>query len=189
MAGSELSIVAAMMPHFLCTDNAASPGRLFEGLQQIVIVDTFRACSDPQHNRQAFRPANNKYNPKITAAIGSCPCCCARVPCFSIKWSFYSETQRTCNFKPGLLCKTTERFSRRMFRLLFCRSKCIYYYMNRFWSWDSSVGIATGYGLDGLGSILGKAKIFIFSTASGPAQRPTQPLVQWVPGTHSLAVK
>jgi hypothetical protein len=28
------------------------------------------------------------------------------------------------------------------------------------WSRDSSVGIATGYGLDGRGSITGKGKIF-----------------------------
>jgi hypothetical protein len=31
---------------------------------------------------------------------------------------------------------------------------------------DSSVGIETGYGLDGRGSILGRGKIFLCSTAS-----------------------
>jgi hypothetical protein len=34
---------------------------------------------------------------------------------------------------------------------------------------DSSVGTATGYRLDGRGSIPGRARIFIFSTASRPA--------------------
>ena len=43
-----------------------------------------------------------------------------------------------------------------------------------------SVGIATAYGLDGLGieSRFGE----IFRTSPGPALRPTQPPVQLVPG-------
>jgi hypothetical protein len=49
---------------------------------------------------------------------------------------------------------------------------CIIQTMNQ----DSLVGIATGYGR---GSISGKAKIFLYSTASKPAQGPTQPAVQW----------
>jgi hypothetical protein len=36
------------------------------------------------------------------------------------------------------------------------------------------VGMATGYGLDGRSLIPGRAKIFLFSTASRPALRPTQ---------------
>jgi hypothetical protein len=41
-------------------------------------------------------------------------------------------------------------------------------------SQDSSVGIATGYGLDGRG------RIFLFCTASRPAPGPTQPPTEWV---------
>jgi hypothetical protein len=57
---------------------------------------------------------------------------------------------------------------------------------------DSSVGIATDYGLDdrmigvrippGLG-------IFFFDTASRPALGPTQPLIQRVPGALSVGVE
>ena len=46
--------------------------------------------------------------------------------------------------------------------------------------WDSSVGIATRYGLDGPGieSQWGRD----FPHPSGPALGPTQPPVRWVPG-------
>jgi hypothetical protein len=54
---------------------------------------------------------------------------------------------------------------------------------------DSSVSIATGYRLEGLGLILGRAKFFLFSIASGPAPGPTQRPIQWAPGTISLGVK
>jgi hypothetical protein len=45
----------------------------------------------------------------------------------------------------------------------------------------SSTGTATGYGLDDRGSIPRRGKIFLFSVASRPALRPTQPPVQCVP--------
>jgi hypothetical protein len=54
---------------------------------------------------------------------------------------------------------------------------------------DSSVAIETGCGLDGRDSNLGRGKIFLFSTTPRPALRPTQPLIQWVPGALSPEVK
>jgi hypothetical protein len=59
-------------------------------------------------------------------------------------------------------------------------------------SWDSALGIATGYGLDDWGvrsSRTGRLKNFLFSTSSRPALRPTQPRIQWVPEVFSLEVK
>jgi hypothetical protein len=59
------------------------------------------------------------------------------------------------------------------------------------WSRGSSVGIATGYGLDrsgrprGLSSSPGRVKNFLFSTTSRPALWPTQPPNQWVPAVLS----
>jgi hypothetical protein len=55
---------------------------------------------------------------------------------------------------------------------------------------DASVGIAVGYGLDddGFESRQGLG-IFLFTTASRPALRPTQPPIRWVPGALSLGVK
>jgi hypothetical protein len=45
---------------------------------------------------------------------------------------------------------------------------------------DSSVGIATGYGLDGWVSIPSRGNIFPFSTVSRQDLGPTQPPIQWV---------
>jgi hypothetical protein len=54
---------------------------------------------------------------------------------------------------------------------------------------DSSVGIKTGYGLDGQGSIPGRGKIFLLSTASRLAVGRIIPPIQWVPGVVSRACK
>jgi hypothetical protein len=53
---------------------------------------------------------------------------------------------------------------------------------------DSSVGIATGQGMDdrGIGvKSLGRVKNFFFSTASRPVLGSTQHPIQWVPGDVS----
>jgi hypothetical protein len=51
---------------------------------------------------------------------------------------------------------------------------------------DSSVGIALGYGLNDRGSRVrfpAGLGIFLFTTVSITALRPTQPPIQWIPGT------
>jgi hypothetical protein len=53
---------------------------------------------------------------------------------------------------------------------------------------DSSVGIATGYGLDGQGggsSSPGRVNNFHLSISSRPALGSTQPPIKWVPGSLS----
>jgi hypothetical protein len=54
---------------------------------------------------------------------------------------------------------------------------------------DSSVGLATGYRLDGPGSILGKDTIFILSTSSRPGLGPAQSPNRWVAGALSPGVE
>jgi hypothetical protein len=54
---------------------------------------------------------------------------------------------------------------------------------------DSSVGIVTGCRLDGQGSIPGRERFFLFSTASRLALGPAQSPIQWVLGVISLGVK
>jgi hypothetical protein len=54
----------------------------------------------------------------------------------------------------------------------------------------SNAWIATGYGLDGPGSIpSGGQEIFLFTVVSVPSLGPTQPPIQWVPGALTLGVK
>jgi hypothetical protein len=52
---------------------------------------------------------------------------------------------------------------------------------------DNSVGIAAGYGLDGLGSIPDRGKILLVSTSSRP-ESTLHPL-RWAPGAFSQEVK
>jgi hypothetical protein len=57
---------------------------------------------------------------------------------------------------------------------------------------DSSVGIATGYGLDDRGvgvRVPVGSGIFHFSKSSRPALEYTQPPIEWVPGAHSPEAK
>jgi hypothetical protein len=59
-------------------------------------------------------------------------------------------------------------------------------------SFQISVGIALGYGLDDRGSRIrfpAGAGNFLFTTASRTALGPTQPPIQFVPGALSLEVK
>jgi hypothetical protein len=65
-------------------------------------------------------------------------------------------------------------------RLLF---KPIWYLLN-----DSTVGVATGYGLDDRCSNPGIGKIFLFSTAFKPALGPTQPTIQRIPEALSPGI-
>jgi hypothetical protein len=54
----------------------------------------------------------------------------------------------------------------------------------------SSVGIATGYGLGGQGTIPGRDKeIFLYSAASRLALGPSQSPIQWALGALSPGVK
>jgi hypothetical protein len=53
------------------------------------------------------------------------------------------------------------------------------------WSPGSSVGIAMGYGLDGLCSIPGNARFFSSPQRLGPIESP----IQWVPGALSPGIK
>jgi hypothetical protein len=54
-------------------------------------------------------------------------------------------------------------------------------------SWDSSVGIATSYGLDGRVSIPGRStRIFVHSVQTGSVAHPP---IQWVPGAVSFGVR
>jgi hypothetical protein len=67
-------------------------------------------------------------------------------------------------------------------------SKTLIGYVKKYGSRGSSVGIATGYGLDDWGggsSSPGRVKYFHFSISSKPALGSTQPHIKWVPGALS----
>jgi hypothetical protein len=55
--------------------------------------------------------------------------------------------------------------------------------------YDSRVGIAKGYGLDGRRSTPGMERFILFSTGSRPALVPTQPPIQWAKVDFSPAIK
>jgi len=58
-------------------------------------------------------------------------------------------------------------------------ARFLYRRVTKIVSWDSSVGIATRYGLDGPGIESGWAR---FSAPLQTDLRPTEPPIQWVPG-------
>jgi hypothetical protein len=62
------------------------------------------------------------------------------------------------------------------------------YFKHEYMSRDISVGIALGYGLNDQSSRVRfpEVGIFIFTTASRTALGPSQPPIQWVPGTPSM---
>jgi hypothetical protein len=55
-------------------------------------------------------------------------------------------------------------------------------------SWDRSVGIIMGYGLDGRSSIPGRDNRFLSTAVSRPTLGITQPHIQWVSGALLLGV-
>jgi hypothetical protein len=58
------------------------------------------------------------------------------------------------------------------------------------WSRNSSIDIATDYGLDGRGSIPSRDKgIFFYYTASKQALGPTQTPIQWIRETITPGIK
>jgi hypothetical protein len=59
----------------------------------------------------------------------------------------------------------------------------------RLQSRGNSIGIVKGSGLYSRGSIPGRGKIILFSIASRPDLRHTQPPIQWVPSVLSPGVK
>jgi hypothetical protein len=66
---------------------------------------------------------------------------------------------------------------------------CLYFDLK---SWDSAVGIATGYEAGrerGQSLSFGRVKNFLFSMSSRPTLGSTQPPIQWVSGALSPGVK
>jgi hypothetical protein len=65
-----------------------------------------------------------------------------------------------------------------------------YHIISHFWSWDSTVGIVTGYRLDE-GGVRVQVLVgsIILSTSSRPILGPTQPPIQWALGALLPDVK
>jgi hypothetical protein len=64
------------------------------------------------------------------------------------------------------------------------------------WKWSTLCsyhccvhGVSTGIGVDSWGWILGRGKMFLFSTTSRPVQGHTQPPIQWVVEALSRGMK
>jgi hypothetical protein len=91
------------------------------------------------------------------------------------QWANFWWEIRTSDVAPALESKS----------LMWISSDCILFKIcTRDQNRNSSVGIATGYGMDYLGgwsSSLGRVKNFYFSISSRPALGYTQPPIKWVP--------
>ena len=94
--------------------------------------------------------------------------------------------QASCNYEhkyksPVISKKTTQHYTMGLLKTL----NCIQIFIGE--GRDSSVGIATAYGVDGSGieSRWGRD----FPHLSRPALRPTQPPVQWVTGLPGCKVR
>jgi hypothetical protein len=76
---------------------------------------------------------------------------------------------------------------------LFLSARIFYRYLNCFYdsikSRDSPAGIAKGYGLNCMGSIIGKGKIWLFSIASIPVLGPNQCPIELMMGAIFLQIK
>jgi hypothetical protein len=75
-----------------------------------------------------------------------------------------------------------------LYRIQFTLPPCLFQ-IALYPSRDSSAGIATGYEVDGRGSIPGRGKIFLFSTASRPVLGPSQLRILYISGALSLGVR
>jgi hypothetical protein len=105
--------------------------------------------------------------------VGRCRRRSRSIPASSLDQRTLNHTHTDVNPSPALGTRTYRKV---------CYKFALHYYVympyNQYVSRDSSVGIATPYGLDGrwIQTRRGRG----FRHPSGPAQVPTQPPVQWV---------